>query len=156
VSLVGPGGETAPRIGLVDTGAENVLAAGWLADLAELSVPRNADTALIGIGGHTAEVPFVEVELRLYPPDAAEEFISWRCDVGFVPGWQAPFDIVLGQVGFLDRFTATFHREQPCSHRGLDCVRRSVLHCDVTGARRALDSVFRPGCDGPQAAQGGR
>jgi hypothetical protein len=115
VSLVVPGGETAPRIGLVDTGAENVLAAGWLADLAEVSVPRNADTALIGIGGHTAEVPFVEVELRLYPPDAAEEFISWRCDVGFVPGWQAPFDIVLGQVGFLDRFTATFHREQPCS-----------------------------------------
>ncbi len=34
VSLPGPELATAPRVGLVDTGAETVLAADWLADLA--------------------------------------------------------------------------------------------------------------------------
>lgn len=27
-----------------------------------------------------------------------------------MPQWQAPFPIVVGQVGFLDQFTVTFHR----------------------------------------------
>lgn len=97
-------------VGLVDTGAENVLGAAWLADLAGIDLSAISDTALIGIGGQTAEVAFAEVELRLYSSDATDEFVSWRCDVGFVPGWQAPFALVLGQVGFLDRFTVTFHR----------------------------------------------
>lgn len=110
VSLVGVGVETAPRVGLVDTGAENVLAATWLADLAGVDLSQNTGTALIGIGGQTAEVTFVEVELRLYAPDVGEEYVPWRCDVGFVPQWQAPFAVVLGQVGFLDQFTVTFHR----------------------------------------------
>jgi len=110
VSLAGPQVETAPRVGLVDTGAENVLAAGWLADLAGIDLSGSVDTARIGIGGQVAEVTFAEVELRLYAPDVGEEFVSWRCDVGFVPGWQAPFALVLGQAGFLNRFTATFHR----------------------------------------------
>jgi hypothetical protein len=38
------------------------------------------------------------------------ESIAWRCDVGLVPDWQAPFALVLGQRGFLDQFTVTFHR----------------------------------------------
>ena len=110
VSVVGPDGDTAPRVGLVDTGAENVLAAAWLADLAGVDLSQNVDTALIAIGGQTATVTFAEVELRLYPPDAGEGFVAWRCDVGFVPRWHAPFAVVLGQRGFLDEFTVTFHR----------------------------------------------
>lgn len=110
VSITGPGGETAPRVGLVDTGAENVLAAEWLADLAGVDLSQNVDTAAIAIGGHSAEVRFADVELRLYAPEVGDELLAWRCDVGFVPGWQAPFAMVLGQVGFLDQFTVTFHR----------------------------------------------
>ena len=110
VSLAGPELETAPRVGLVDTGGQNALAAWWLAELAGIDLSRSTDTALIGIGGQTSEVNFAEVELRLYAPDAGDEFVSWRCDVGFVPDWQAPFALVLGQVGFLDQFTVTFHR----------------------------------------------
>jgi len=97
-------------VGLVDTGAENVLAASWLGDLAGIDLSVSGDTALIGIGGQTAEVTFAEVELRLHGSDLDEELASWRCDVGFVPGWQAPFALVLGRVGFLDQFTVTFHR----------------------------------------------
>lgn len=99
-----------PRVGLVDTGAENVLGADWLADLAGVDLSANTDKALIGVGGQVAEVTFAEVELRLHAPGAGAEAIEWRADVGFVPGWQAPFPLVLGQVGFLDRFTVTFHR----------------------------------------------
>ncbi|MGH9165277.1 MAG: hypothetical protein ACRDZW_07195 [Acidimicrobiales bacterium] len=88
VGLAGTDRVTAPRVGLVDTGAENVLAASWLADLAGVDAAASTDVALIGIGGETAEVHFAEVELRLYGPDAGEDNVSFRCDVGFVPGWQ--------------------------------------------------------------------
>lgn len=54
------------------------------------------------------EVAFAEVELRLHAPDS-DEVVSWRADVGFVPSWRAPFPIVVGQLGLLDQFTATFH-----------------------------------------------
>lgn len=110
VTIVGPEGETAPRVGLVDTGAENVLAAEWLADFAGVDLSHSVDTALIAIGGHSSEVRFTEVELRLYAPEMGDEFMSWRFDIGFVPDWQAPFAMVLGQRGFLDQFTVTFHR----------------------------------------------
>lgn len=110
VSIAGPAGEAAPRVGLVDTGAENVLAAEWLADLVGVDLSQSVDAALIAIGGHSAEVRFFEVELRLYSPEMGDEFTAWRCDVGFVPDWQAPFAMVLGQRGFLDQFTVSFHR----------------------------------------------
>jgi hypothetical protein len=55
-------------------------------------------------------VAFAEVELRLDAPREPDEMITWRAEVGFVPQWQAPFPIVVGQVGFLDQFTVTFHR----------------------------------------------
>jgi hypothetical protein len=44
------------------------------------------------------------------PAEVGEEFPGWRCDLGFVPGWQAPLALVLGQVGFLDQVTVTFAR----------------------------------------------
>jgi hypothetical protein len=86
VSLAGPEVETAPRVGLVDTGAENVLAASWLADLAGVDLTGSVDTARIGIGGQVAEVIFAEVEQRLYAPDAGEEFVSCGATSGSSPG----------------------------------------------------------------------
>jgi len=99
-----------PGWALIDTGAEHVFAASWIADFANVDLSRSTDKVLIGIGGQVVEVSFAEVELRLHAPDDAEDFISWRSDVGFVPGWHAPFSFVVGQLGFLDRFTSTFHR----------------------------------------------
>ena len=99
-----------PRAALIDSGAESVLAAGWLADLVGIDPAASEDRATIGIGGQVVEVAFVEVELRLHHVHDAEQSMSWRADVGFVPGWLAPFPVVLGQVGFLDTFTVTFSR----------------------------------------------
>jgi len=87
-----------------------VLAAGWLADVLGIDVDSSTEGATIGIGGQVAEARFVEVELRLHTLDDEDEFVSWRADVGFVPGWPAPFPIVLGQVGFPDAFTVTLNR----------------------------------------------
>lgn len=98
-----------PSWALVDTGAENVFAADWLADFAGVDLSAADDRALFGIGGQVVEVAFAEVELRLHAPDS-DEVVAWRSDVGFVPRWQAPFPIVAGQLGFLDQFTLTFHR----------------------------------------------
>lgn len=99
-----------PALGLVDTGSENVLAASWLADLAGIDLGRNVDRAILGIGGQNIEVSFAEIELRLHRPDDAADWISRRSDIGFFSAWQAPFAVVLGQTGFLDQFTVTFHR----------------------------------------------
>lgn len=111
VSIPGQLPSMEPSWALVDTGAENVFAADWLADFAGVDLAGSQDRALIGIGGQVAEVTFAEVELRLHAPREPEEMITWRADVGFVPRWQAPFPIVVGQVGFLDQFTVTFHRD---------------------------------------------
>ncbi|MGH9278165.1 MAG: aspartyl protease family protein [Acidimicrobiales bacterium] len=110
VSLPGNSGLVEPAWALVDTGAENVLAADWLADFAGIDVDQSEERTLVGIGGHVVEVAFVEVDLVLHAPHDTSEVISWRTDVGFVPNWQAPFPIVAGQTGFLDQFTVTFHR----------------------------------------------
>lgn len=110
VSIPGPLPSMEPSWALVDTGAENIFAADWLADFAGVDATGSDDRLLVGIGGQVVEVTFVEVELRLHAPRDPDEVITWRADVGFVPQWQAPFPIVLGQVGFLDQFTVTFHR----------------------------------------------
>ena len=110
VSIPGSVPNMEPYLGLVDTGAESVLAASWLADLAGIDLSTNTDRAVVGIGGQIVEVVFAEVELRLHRVDAASEFIAWRADVGFARNWQPPFAMVLGQSGFLDQFTVTFHR----------------------------------------------
>ena len=99
-----------PHWALVDTGAQNVFAADWLAEFAGIDLSASTDTVLVGIGGQVVEVAFAEVELRLHAPHDIAEVVSWRTDVGFVPDWRAPFPLVLGQIGFLDQFTVTFHR----------------------------------------------
>ncbi len=98
-----------PSRALVDTGAENVFAADWLADFAGIDLSASHERAVVGIGGQVVEATFAEVDLRLHAPDT-DQVVRWRADVAFVPQWRAPFPMVVGQVGFLDQFTATFHR----------------------------------------------
>jgi hypothetical protein len=82
VSIPGSVLSMEPYLGLDDTGAESVLAASWLADLAGIDLSTNTEKALVGIGGQIVEVVFAEVDLRLHSVDAASEFISWRVAIG--------------------------------------------------------------------------
>jgi hypothetical protein len=37
--------------------------------------------------------------------------VEWRAEVGFFSEWtSAPWQVILGQVGFFDQFTVTFSR----------------------------------------------
>jgi len=45
-----------PGWALIDTGAEHVFAASWIADFANVDLSRSAETVLIGIGGQVVEV----------------------------------------------------------------------------------------------------
>jgi len=110
VSIPGALPTMEPSWALVDTGAENVFAADWVAAVAGIDLSGNTDRLLVGIGGLVVEVAFAQVELRLHAPHDIAEIIAWRTDVGFVPNWRAPFPVVLGQTGFLDHFTVTFNR----------------------------------------------
>lgn len=81
-----------------------------MADAAGVDLDDPIDVVRIGIGGQVTDVAFVEVEIGLHHPTEPEERVSWRTEVGFVPGWQAEFPVVLGQVGFVNRFTVTLSR----------------------------------------------
>jgi hypothetical protein len=65
VSL-GDGAATPPMMGLVDTGAEHTLAAGWIADLIGVDLAACDDRLRLGIGGAVVDVAFVEVNVRLH------------------------------------------------------------------------------------------
>ena len=51
-----------------------------------------------------------EVTLRL-APEPGLPGKEWRAEVGFFSEWtSAPWQVLLGQVGFFDQFTVTFNR----------------------------------------------
>lgn len=51
------------------------------------------------------------VALRLHQPDGdSEAFHDWEDPVGFIGGWKNPSLLLLGSVGFLDRWTVTVSR----------------------------------------------
>jgi hypothetical protein len=54
----------------------------------------------------------VAVTAFLHPPgnDTSREPTSWYLEVGFIAGWRPLSPCILGNVGFLDRFTVTLSR----------------------------------------------
>jgi hypothetical protein len=62
------------------------------------------------MGGETRLVHPADVTLRLAPEPGQPGF-EWQTEVGFFSGWtSAPWQVILGQVGFFDQFTVTFSR----------------------------------------------
>jgi hypothetical protein len=110
ISVVGS--EVAPAgLGLVDSGCEHVLAAPWIADAA-LVDPKDAHKELlIGLGGETVKVRFLDLRLRLYAPDGDDDdFVEWEDEVGFISQWKPTWPLLVGQVGFMKHFTVTMSR----------------------------------------------
>jgi hypothetical protein len=104
--------EAPPVLALIDSGSEHVLAAPWLAQAIGVDPDRAHKTVSLGIGGETVATRFVDATLRLHPPGASgEPPIEWQTAVGFVHHWRPTWPILLGQVGFLDRFSVSFSRQ---------------------------------------------
>jgi hypothetical protein len=133
ITLVGADGPEGPEEAtfhaLVDSGAERVLAAPGVARQIGVTPDRDDPTPL-KIGGETRLVHPADVTLRLAPELGLTGW-GWRAEVGFFNEWtSAPWQVLLGQVGFFDQFTVTFSR--------------TVLQLAIEGAER-FDDRFGAG-----------
>ncbi len=98
-------------LALVDSGSEHVLAAPGIARAIGLDPSDSFREMPLGIGGQTVRVRFLDAIIRLHPPGGSiDEFVEWPAEIGFVHEWRPTWQIILGQVGFLDRWTITMHR----------------------------------------------
>lgn len=97
-------------LSLVDSGCEHVLAAPWLAASAGVDPQEGHRSIELGIGGETLRVRVVDLTLRPHAPGEPDDYVDWPSEVGFVSHWRPTWPMLLGQVGFLDRFTVTMSR----------------------------------------------
>ncbi len=111
VSLVYGNQSTWPLTGLIDSGADSVLASNLLADQLEVDLDDHDGEATHAVGGRVVKARYKTIGLRLHPSDAEEtEYVEWKAQVGFIEGWHSDGLVLLGSVGFLDRFTVTASR----------------------------------------------
>jgi hypothetical protein len=111
VSLVHRDQSVGQFTGLIDTGADAILASDLLTVELEIDLTDNEGEATHAVGGKVLETRYKTIELRLHPNDAAEDvYIQWQAQVGFVKGWHSDGLVLLGSIGFLDRFTVTASR----------------------------------------------
>ena len=98
-------------LGLVDSGSEHTLIAPWLARHVGMDPHEGTWRTVLGIAGESIEVAFSQLTMRLHPPAGSpDDYVEWEAEVGFVDRWRPPWGVLLGQIGFLDRFTVTMHR----------------------------------------------
>lgn len=111
VSLVHRDQSVGQFTGLIDTGADAILASDLLTVELGIDLTDNEGEATHAVGGKVLETRYKTIDLRLHPSDAAEDvYIQWRAQVGFVKGWHSDGLVLLGSVGFLDQFTVTVSR----------------------------------------------
>ena len=111
VSLVHGSQSTLLLTGLIDTGADSVLASNLLADQLGIDLEDHDGETTHAVGGRVVMARYKTIGLRLHPSDAEEtEYLEWQAQVGFIEGWHSDGLVLLGSVGFLDRFTVTASR----------------------------------------------
>jgi hypothetical protein len=111
VSLVHRNQSTSQLSGLIDTGADAILASDLLTVELEIDLTENEGEATHAVGGKVLETRYKTIDLRLHPSDAAQDsYIQWQAQVGFVKGWHSDGLVLLGNVGVLDEFTITASR----------------------------------------------
>lgn len=111
VSLVHGDRSTWPLTGLIDTGADSILASNLLADQLGVDLDDHDGEATHAVGGRVIRARYKTIGLRLHPGDAEEaEYVEWEAQIGFIEGWHSDGLVLLGSIGFLDRFTVTVSR----------------------------------------------
>ncbi|RZS91150.1 aspartyl protease [Motilibacter rhizosphaerae] len=111
VALCGPVDVSPPVSALVDSGCSHTLAAPWLASAIGVDADASDRTIQLGLGGDTVTVRFLDVRLRLLAPGGSDsDYVEWEDEVGFLRSWRPTWPVLLGQVGFMQRFTVTMSR----------------------------------------------
>lgn len=97
ITLVG--NDVAPTsLALVDSGCEHVLAAPWLVNAVGLDLDSSHRRIDLGIGGDTVEVRFLDLTMRLHPPDGGDDdYVAWQAEVGFPRHWRPTWPISLAK-----------------------------------------------------------
>jgi hypothetical protein len=97
--------------GLIDTGADAILASNLLTVELGIDLEDNEGENTHAVGGRTLMTRYKTIGLRLHPGDGAEDvYQEWQAKVGFVEDWNSDGFVLLGSVGFLDRWTVTASR----------------------------------------------
>ncbi|MGA2165939.1 MAG: hypothetical protein ABSH36_15945 [Solirubrobacteraceae bacterium] len=110
-SLVHEDQSTSRLVGLIDTGADAILASDLLTESLGIDLSDNEGEADHVVGGRVLTARYKTIGLRLHPSDAEEGgYRQWHAQVGFVQDWHSDGFVLLGSVGFLDQFTATASR----------------------------------------------
>lgn len=100
-----------PVLAFVDSGCEHVLVAPWVAVDAGLDPDRSDRQILLGIGGESVTVRFIDARLRLHPNGGDDdEYQEWEAEIGVVKHWKPTWQVIVGQVGFMDHFTVSMSR----------------------------------------------
>lgn len=111
VSLANGERSTSQLTGLVDTGADAVLASNLLTVELGVDLAENEGESQHAVGGRTLTARYKTVSLRLHPPEGVQEaHLEWQAKIGFVEDWHSDGLVLLGSIGFLDRFTVTASR----------------------------------------------
>ena len=111
VSLVNGDESTTMLDGLVDTGADAILASDLLADYLGVDLTDHEGETQHAIGGRTHLARYKTITLRLHPHDGEiDEYREWQAQVGFIEDWHSYSFVLLGSVGFLDRWTVSASR----------------------------------------------
>jgi len=111
ISIVGAAGSSVIYDGLIDTGSDAILASALVADYIGLDLEDHDGETTHAVAGAIMTARYKTVSLRLHRPDSdPDTFEEWEAPIGFISGWQNPSLILLGSVGFLDRWTVTVSR----------------------------------------------
>ncbi len=105
LTLHGPTGSILVA-GLVDTGADHVFISAEIADILGVDLEEKQAGKAEGVDGNLLTVRDGEIELEL-----CQDGVSWRwsAKVGFLElSDEGPTAVYLGQLGFLEYFSASF------------------------------------------------
>lgn len=110
VALVLVEGDITRQYAMADTGSDHTILSPKVAD--DLGIDLDADSPTdLAFAGREQPVYPATVALSLLPPRGSPgEPLTWDADVVVASHWVAWFDVLLGQRGFLDRYTVTFSR----------------------------------------------
>jgi len=97
---------------LIDTGADECVLPLSLAEIIGVVLDESQTVLAAGVGGHTLELMPADAEFEL---DSGSERHRWPIRVGFAQ-FENPEDecAILGNVGALEYFTATFDANGRC------------------------------------------
>ena len=93
-----------PPFGLLDTGSVYTLVSTTYANLLRIDYKTAPETEIIGLGGTRSKAHQLELKMVLKIPNYA-----WMAKVAVTTAVEGfPFHVLLGHIGFFDRFDVTF------------------------------------------------